>query len=149
MTKSYVSCWLFSSFHLECRLLVLPVLKNSQRFSSAWRYASLRRLILQTKLNGFPLEGLWLIPDAYSILCGHCSRKFPPDRTKRTTKATLLYEIVSSIPCAQIFKAVKFVTVMAFMQWGVNHWRCLTKKPYTGKTKWNKADCKLAAELPS
>lgn len=57
-----------------------------------WRYAPLRSLILQTRLNGFPLEGLWLIPDAYSIPCGHCSRKFPLDRANEQQSQTSMYE---------------------------------------------------------
>lgn len=80
---------------LDYCLLVVPAMKDSCRVSSAWRSALLSGLILQTKLNGFPLEGLWLIPDAYSIPCGHCSRKFPPNRTKSTTKPNM-YAIVST-----------------------------------------------------
>lgn len=83
-------------------LLVLPVLTDSRGCSSAWRYASLRRLILQPRLNGFPLEGLWLIRVAYSILCGHCSRKVPPYRTTRTIKPnTLVWDIVQRGLCMQ------------------------------------------------
>lgn len=139
--------WLFDCLGLftsDVALFVLSVLKDSQRFSSAWRYASLRRLILQTKLNGFPLEGLWLIPDAYSILCGHCSRKFPPDRTKRTRKPnTFIWDSVQgglwlihfAYLVQQLSQQTSFVIVKAFRQWRLKHEWCFTKKPCTRKCK--------------
>lgn len=132
-------------FTLNVACLSSLLLKDIQGFSSAWRYASLRRLILQTEPNGFPLEGLWLIPDAYSILCGHCSRKFSPDRTKKDNKTKhFLCEIVS--PCTFCITRVSEMTAETPVL------QCGDKEPWIHKkenAQENKIDRQLASQRTS
>lgn len=140
--KNSFFCSSSFSFHLECCLLVLPLLKDRQGFSSAWRHASMRRLILQTKLNGFPLEGLWLIPDAYSILCGHCSRKFPPRRQNKKGQQKwnmLVWDGVQRGLCLDLW--VTHVPVMKANAEEVWH-RCMEE------TQENKTGHPLAGQRP-
>lgn len=47
---------------------------------------------------------------------GTVAESFLQTEQKGTTKPAVWYEIVSSKPCAQIVKAVKFVTVMSFIK---------------------------------
>lgn len=61
-------------------------LKDGRGFGPAWRHAPLHRLTPHSQLNGFPLQGPWLIPDAYSILrVGTVAETFLRHGTTTTT----------------------------------------------------------------